>query len=93
VANRLRGTLRKSDTLARTGGDEFVMIVDEIDSIAQVEMLAQRVVSAFTKPFHILSVDIHTAPSIGISMSCTPTRRCITPRKSVATRSRSSRRQ
>ena len=68
VANRLRGALRKSDTLARTGGDEFVMIADEIDSAAQVEILAQRVIQAFTRPFHILSVDVHIAPSIGIAM-------------------------
>ncbi|MET0535252.1 MAG: EAL domain-containing protein [Steroidobacter sp.] len=68
VANRLRGTLRKSDTLARTGGDEFVMIMDEIDTTADIEMLAQRVIAAFNRPFHVLSVDIHTAPSIGVSM-------------------------
>ncbi|MBL8265596.1 MAG: EAL domain-containing protein [Steroidobacter sp.] len=68
VASRLRTTLRKSDTLARTGGDEFVLIADEVAGQADVELLAQRVVACFVKPFHILSVDIHTAPSIGISM-------------------------
>nr|WP_217705364.1 bifunctional diguanylate cyclase/phosphodiesterase [Peristeroidobacter soli] len=68
VANRLRDTLRKSDTLARTGGDEFVLIADEINGQADVEILAQRLLACFVKPFHILSVDIHTAPSIGISM-------------------------
>ncbi|GFE84477.1 putative signaling protein [Steroidobacter agaridevorans] len=68
VANRLRGTLRKSDTLARTGGDEFVLIADEVTGQSDVEQLAQRLLACFAKPFHILSVDIHTAPSIGISV-------------------------
>jgi diguanylate cyclase (GGDEF)-like protein len=68
VANRLRGTLRKSDTLARTGGDEFVLIADEINGQADVEILAERLLACFAKAFHILSVDIHTAPSIGISI-------------------------
>ncbi len=68
VANRLRGTLRKSDTLARTGGDEFVLIADEVNGQADIEILAQRLLACFAKPFHILSVDIHTAPSIGISV-------------------------
>jgi diguanylate cyclase len=68
VANRLRGTLRKSDTLARTGGDEFVLIADEVNGQADVEIFAQRLLACFAKPFHILSVDIHTAPSIGISL-------------------------
>jgi diguanylate cyclase (GGDEF)-like protein len=68
VANRLRGTLRKSDTLARTGGDEFVLIADEVNGQADIEILAQRLLACFVKPFHILSVDIHTGPSIGISV-------------------------
>jgi diguanylate cyclase (GGDEF)-like protein len=68
VANRLRGMLRKSDTLARTGGDEFILIADEATGQADVEQLAQRLLACFVTPFHILSVDIHTAPSIGISM-------------------------
>jgi diguanylate cyclase len=68
VANRLRGVLRKSDTLARTGGDEFVLIADEIGGLPDIELLAHRLVACFAKPFHILSVDIHTAPSIGISI-------------------------
>ncbi|MBM0108773.1 EAL domain-containing protein [Steroidobacter sp. S1-65] len=68
VADRLRGVLRKSDTLARTGGDEFVLIAGEVESQADVEHLAQRLVACFAEPFHILGVDIHTAPSIGISM-------------------------
>ncbi|MDY6945843.1 MAG: EAL domain-containing protein, partial [Pseudomonadota bacterium] len=68
VASRLRGVLRKSDTLARTGGDEFVLIADEASDHSDVEQLAQRLIACFAKPFHILSVDIHTAPSVGISM-------------------------
>jgi diguanylate cyclase (GGDEF)-like protein len=68
VASRLRDTLRKSDTLARTGGDEFVLIADEITGLADIEIVAQRALACFTKPFNILSVDIHTAPSIGISL-------------------------
>ena len=68
VASRLRGVLRKSDTLARTGGDEFVLIADEVESSADLEQLAQRLLGCFAQPFHILTVDIHTAPSIGISV-------------------------
>ncbi|HEY0941820.1 MAG TPA: EAL domain-containing protein [Steroidobacter sp.] len=68
AANRLRGMLRKSDTLARTGGDEFVLIADEIEGESDAEQLAQRLLESFARSFHILDVDIHTSPSIGISV-------------------------
>jgi len=68
VATRLRSSLRKGETLARTGGDEFVLIVDEITAGGDVESVAQRVIACFAQPFRILAVDVHTAASIGISM-------------------------
>jgi diguanylate cyclase (GGDEF)-like protein len=68
VASRLHATLRKSDTLARAGGDEFVLIADEIDGVADAEMVAQRVIGCFAQPFNILTIDIHAVASIGISV-------------------------
>jgi len=67
TARRLTGVARAIDTLARSGGDEFVMILHPIDARDDAELLAQRVIEALKPTMRIAGVDIHTSPSIGIA--------------------------
>lgn len=68
VAQRLRDILRIGDTLARVGGDEFVIILMDVLGLLSVETVAARILATIGQPFSVLSVDVHTSPSIGISI-------------------------
>jgi len=67
VSERLTGLLRKSDTVARMGGDEFVLLLPSIATAESAAMTAAKIITAFNEPFdcngHILSV----TASIGIA--------------------------
>jgi diguanylate cyclase (GGDEF)-like protein len=66
VAERLRSSVRKTDFLARLGGDEFAIIQRGAGRREQCVQLAQRVMHALSKPFHILGHSVSLSASIGI---------------------------
>ncbi len=68
VARRLLTVVRTTDTVARFGGDEFVLIATSIGDAEDAEALAARVMDALHAPVRIAAIDIHTSPSIGIAM-------------------------
>jgi diguanylate cyclase (GGDEF)-like protein len=68
VARRLLTVVRAADTVARFGGDEFVLIGTSIGDAEDAEALAARVMDALQAPVRIAAIDIHTSPSIGIAM-------------------------
>ncbi len=68
VADRLKGYTRKSDTLARMGGDEFLVILNRIVDISDVSKAAQRILNALVTPFSIEGRLLHIGASIGISV-------------------------
>jgi diguanylate cyclase (GGDEF)-like protein len=68
VARRLSTVVRTADTVARFGGDEFVLIGTSIGDAADAEALAARVMDVLQAPVRIAAIDIHTSPSIGIAM-------------------------
>jgi diguanylate cyclase (GGDEF)-like protein/PAS domain S-box-containing protein len=53
VGERLRGALRPEDLIGRVGGDEFVVIVEGIDSPEELDAVAARLVSAMDEPFDL----------------------------------------
>jgi diguanylate cyclase len=67
VARRLSGLIRTTDTVARIGGDEFVMLVTSIHHSDDARGLASRAVEVLQAPVRIAEVDVHTSPSIGIA--------------------------
>jgi diguanylate cyclase (GGDEF)-like protein len=68
VAERLRGAMRESDTLARISGDEFCIILpDQRDEHAAMEA-GRRVHRAFTESFHLDGQTSHVTASLGISL-------------------------
>ena len=69
VALRTKDTLREMDTVGRTGGDEFVIILPELDGMTQAALVAERILYALSKPFDIQGHTIVTSASIGIAIS------------------------
>ncbi len=67
VARRLRESVRDSDIVARLGGDEFVVVLTEIGSGA-VSVLAGKLLQSLGLPYSIEGYDLHSTPSIGISI-------------------------
>ncbi len=67
LAERLRASLRETDTVARLGGDEFAVLLPMIDDRALVQQLAQRVLEALQQPCAVQGVTLTVGASIGIA--------------------------
>jgi len=68
VANRLRGALRSNDVVARLGGNEFVVILEECAETDDVENIATKLLSVLSQPMELSGHECHTTASIGIAM-------------------------
>jgi diguanylate cyclase (GGDEF)-like protein/PAS domain S-box-containing protein len=68
VAQRLGHCLRPEDTLARFGGDEFVVLIEAVDDTEQAVEVAERIAQEFRRPFNIEGRDLYVSASIGISL-------------------------
>jgi len=76
VANRLRvvvnaeftGSARTRPLLARLAGDEFTIFFPEIESVAEIERVARRIVLAISEPFELCSHSVDIGASIGIAI-------------------------
>ncbi|MBW3629712.1 MAG: EAL domain-containing protein [Gemmatimonadetes bacterium] len=69
IANRLLGCVRPSDTIARFGGDEFAILIEEISGVEDAIRVAQRVQSALAVPIQLHGYELFTSGSVGIVMS------------------------
>ncbi len=68
TAERLSASLRKGDTLARFGGDEFMLILPGLMVIEDAIQVAQKIVDSFRKPFFIENHHLVVTTSIGIAV-------------------------
>jgi diguanylate cyclase (GGDEF)-like protein len=68
VADRLRAQSREGDTIARMGGDEFVVLIENHDSLKDISAYAQRLVEQLSAPYLLGKKDCHVTLSIGISV-------------------------
>jgi len=68
VANAMKDLLRKEDTLCRFGGDEFVILVEELESFTYLEKILEKIRHISTKPFNIEGVDHSVGMSIGAAI-------------------------
>lgn len=68
AAERLKSAVREDDTVARYGGDEFLIIVGNLDQAMDAEPIAEKVLDAFSHPFEIGSERLIVSTSIGLSV-------------------------
>lgn len=68
VAQRLKRTLRASDTVARLGGDEFVVLLQRADTRESATKVAQKILAALSEPIVIQGQECRVTASIGICM-------------------------
>jgi diguanylate cyclase (GGDEF)-like protein len=68
VADRLRGLVRETDTIARMGGDEFVIVQAPITDPAEATALAQRIIASISEPFDFDGHQAAIGASIGIAV-------------------------
>ncbi|MCG8605396.1 EAL domain-containing protein [bacterium] len=67
VSERLKASLRESDTIARIGGDEFTILLSNISKVEDAVKVAQKLLDEFTKPFVAAEKKFFLTASIGIS--------------------------
>ncbi len=68
IASRLSGSLRQSDTVARTGGDEFVAVLADFSDASEVAHSAERIIEALAAPIPLAGQELHSGGSIGIAL-------------------------
>jgi diguanylate cyclase (GGDEF)-like protein len=68
AAQRMGDCLRGTDTMARQGGDEFVVLMDELTDAGPAAGVSQRILDAMGNPFNVDGQEVHLTASIGISV-------------------------
>ncbi len=68
IAKRLVGCVRISDTVSRQGGDEFVVLLSEVDQPEDTAITARRMLQAVAEAHSIEQHDLHVTTSIGVSV-------------------------
>jgi diguanylate cyclase (GGDEF)-like protein/PAS domain S-box-containing protein len=69
VGARLRDNARRTDTVARFGGDEFTVLMPDVTSVDQVTVVAEKLVAALSEPFEVEGRQVRTAASIGVALT------------------------
>ncbi|TNF34596.1 MAG: EAL domain-containing protein [Gammaproteobacteria bacterium] len=69
VAERLRQNVRHQDTVARMGGDEFVVLLTDVDGMAGASAVARKILDSLSQPSRLLRHEIIVTPSIGITIA------------------------
>ncbi|MEW6163703.1 MAG: EAL domain-containing protein [Pseudomonadota bacterium] len=68
VAERMRQCVRETDTIARQGGDEFVVLLADIEDTAAASLVGDKIVARMAVPFLLDDHEIHIGASVGITL-------------------------
>lgn len=69
VGGIIRRTIRASDTVGRIGGDEFAIVLEDVNAHYDVVIMVERILSGLREPLHINGVVVHPAGTIGVAIS------------------------
>ena len=69
LAQRLRACVRAGDTLARMGGDEFVIVAERVQDVTHALELADRIASSWSAPLPVGDRSLHVTASVGVAVS------------------------
>jgi len=69
ISARLKETIPIGDTVARLGGDEFSVLLQDIESVRDVEAIAKDIQNSFSKPFFLGDKEVFASASMGIAHS------------------------
>ena len=69
TGNRIVASLREVDTVARLGGDEFAVLLPGVGKLADVALVAHRLIAAMSKPMPVNGKDLFTSTSIGVAFA------------------------
>jgi diguanylate cyclase (GGDEF)-like protein/PAS domain S-box-containing protein len=67
VSERLLGILNESETIARFGGDEFTLLLPQVNSVEEATQHAQKIIELLAAPFRLNNHELHVTTSIGIA--------------------------
>ncbi|HAF45920.1 MAG TPA: ATPase [Gallionellaceae bacterium] len=68
AANRMRACVRESDTVARVGGDEFVVLLRTVENEEDAVMVAEKIRNVLNKPFELAQQSLQISCSIGLAL-------------------------
>jgi diguanylate cyclase (GGDEF)-like protein len=68
AALRLRGEARAIDTVARVGGDDFLLLMEDVDGVPDSMSLAQRLIDALARPFDMAGRQVQISCSVGVAL-------------------------
>ena len=68
VANRLKGCARQGDTISRQGGDEFAIVLPDLEANDEAARMAQQILEAVAQRYQIEDHELHVSCSVGISL-------------------------
>ena len=71
IARRLEGCVRPGDTVARVGGDEFTILLEDVTDVREAVTVAERIQNELKMPFHLSGRDVFTTVSVGIAPGST----------------------
>ena len=66
TANRIRANIRKTDSVARMGGDEFIVLLNDLANADQAEQIAAKIVAALSEPIDVGKFQVPISVSVGV---------------------------
>lgn len=67
VAARMTKVVRAQDTVARQGGDEFLVVLPDLTNPSQASIVAEKLIAALSEPFDVFGHELHIGASVGIA--------------------------